>query len=76
MKNWIEKLDAFLSINERDILTHAGKISHEIAIQHAEKQYEEFSEKRIKAQDRLESDFDRSVKMVEQKVKSFPKQKD
>ena len=31
MADWIKKLDAFLTLNERDILTHAGRISHEIA---------------------------------------------
>lgn len=31
MKDWIAKLDAFLNISERDILTHAGKISSEFA---------------------------------------------
>ncbi len=29
MADWIKKLDAFLKVNEREILTHAGKISHE-----------------------------------------------
>jgi hypothetical protein len=70
MKAWIEKLDGFLSLNDRDILRHAGKISHEMAIQHAEKQYEEFNFKRIKKQDELESDFDRSVKMIKGKTKN------
>lgn len=71
MKDWIAKLDGFLSLNERDILMHAGKISHEIAIQHAEKQYEEFNLKRVKKQDELESDFDRSVKIIEEKTKAL-----
>ena len=31
MIGWIKKLDGFLSLNERDILEHAGKISHEMA---------------------------------------------
>lgn len=31
MQDWISKLDAFLNINDREILTHAGKISHEMA---------------------------------------------
>jgi len=78
MKNWIEKLDGFLQLNERDILDHAGKISHELAIRNAEQQYEAFSRQRIKAEDELESDFDRSVKMIEQtaKTRNIPKQKD
>ncbi|NOY57553.1 MAG: virulence RhuM family protein [Calditrichaeota bacterium] len=36
MKNWTEKLDGFLRLNDRNILEHAGKISHEIAKELAE----------------------------------------
>ncbi len=36
MKDWVEKLDAFLKFNERDILQNSGKISHEIAVVLAE----------------------------------------
>ncbi|MEK6646534.1 MAG: virulence RhuM family protein [Candidatus Firestonebacteria bacterium] len=68
MKDWIKKLDGFLSLNERDILTHVGKTSHELAVQRAETQYEEFNLKRIKTNDVKDSDFDRSVKMIEQKA--------
>lgn len=31
MADWIEKLNGFLTLNDRDILTHAGRISHEMA---------------------------------------------
>ena len=37
MKDWIEKLNGFLKLNDRNILEHAGKISHQIAIEKAEK---------------------------------------
>jgi len=33
--DWVSKLDSFLEFNERNILTHAGQISHELAIEHA-----------------------------------------
>jgi len=59
MKDWIKKLDGFLSLNERNILTHAGKISHELAVSHAETQYDKFSLKRIKMNDAQTSDFDK-----------------
>ena len=42
MADWIEKLDGFLKLNERDILTHAGKISHEQALARANEEYEKF----------------------------------
>lgn len=35
MRDWIVKLDDFLRISDRDILTHAGKISHQIALDKA-----------------------------------------
>jgi hypothetical protein len=47
MTDWVKKLDGFLSLNDRDILTHAGKISHLVAKQHAEQQYEAFHQQRL-----------------------------
>ena len=61
MKNWIEKLNGFLTLNDRDILNHAGKISHQIAIELAEKEYEKFS---VVHDKNFESDFDRAVKKL------------
>ena len=43
MKEWVEKLDGFLTLNERDILTHAGRISHEMAQTKAEIEYDKFT---------------------------------
>lgn len=55
MAEWVQKLDTFLQFNDYNVLQNAGNISHEIAKQLAEKQYEQY---RIE-QDRLyESDFD------------------
>jgi hypothetical protein len=62
MRDWIKKLDAFLNLNERAILTHAGQISHEMAIERAEREYDKFHSKQIKMQDRKESDFDKTIK--------------
>jgi hypothetical protein len=64
MRDWIKKLDAFLNLNERAILTHAGQISHEIAIERAESEYDKFHSKQLKAQDRKESDFDKTIKKL------------
>ena len=46
MEQWAEKLDAFLSFNERELLTHAGKIRMEVAQQLAEERYVSFDIKR------------------------------
>ena len=48
MADWIKKLNGFLTLNDRDILNNAGKISHDIAKQHAELQYEQFHQMRQK----------------------------
>jgi len=61
MKDWIEKLDAFLKFSEYEILNNPGAISHEVAQALALKEYEVFK----KEQDHLfESDFDRYIKQV------------
>lgn len=65
MQDRIEKLDAFLKFNEQEILEDAGRVSHEVAIELAEKEYEKFSFQ----QDKLyESDFDRLLKKLPQKI--------
>lgn len=46
MADWVKKLDGFLTLNDRDILDNAGKISHDMAKQHAESQYELFHQQR------------------------------
>jgi len=56
MKYWEEKLNAFLKFNERDILTGAGSISHEVAKELAEKEYEKFNQKRLNEPEK--DDFD------------------
>ena len=61
MADWIAKLDAFLQFNEFDVLTNAGKVSHEVAKELAEQQYESFRT----VQDRtFESDFERASKKL------------
>ena len=64
MKDWITKLDAFLNVNDRNILTHSGKVSHEIAMLLAESEYEKFSRNRLAEQSRKESDFDKLIKKL------------
>jgi len=61
MKDWADRLDAFLQFNERNILEHAGRISHEMAKELAEKEYDQFHQHRIRMQDKEKSDFDRSI---------------
>jgi hypothetical protein len=64
MKDWIEKLHGFLSLNDRDILTSAGKISHEMAIEFAENEYDKFRISSIKEQDKITDDFEKSLEEI------------
>lgn len=49
MRDWHAKLDGFLVINVREILKHAGKVSHELAMEHAESVYNAFHGDRIQS---------------------------
>jgi len=40
MNNWNEKLNGYLSLNDREILNNAGTISHELAKENVEREYE------------------------------------
>jgi hypothetical protein len=64
MVDWIKKLDAFLTLNEREILNHAGRISHEMVKEMAETEYEKFNRRRIRQKDHLDGDFEKTVKQL------------
>lgn len=64
MADWITKLNGFLNLNERAILDHAGKISHQIAVELAEVEYGKFHRQRIHETDQAESDFDAAIKKL------------
>lgn len=66
MTDWVKKLDAFLQFNEYDILQNAGRVSHEVAKQLAEEEYEKF---RVKQDRTFESDFDKEVKKLQSRQK-------
>ncbi len=61
MKDWVEKLDAFLKFNEYEVLQNAGTVSAEVAKSLAEKEYEKF---RVVQDQQYESDFDKEVKKL------------
>lgn len=75
MNDWISKLHGFLTINDRDILNHAGKISHDMAKAFAEAQYEQYNTARINQSDTLEADFDRVIKQLPAASRRKPKNK-
>ena len=61
MKDWVEKLNAFLQFNQKDILQNAGKVTAAIAKEFAENEYEKYRP----VQDKMfESDFDKEIKKL------------
>ncbi|TAF33524.1 MAG: cell filamentation protein Fic [Cytophagales bacterium] len=69
MKDWIQRLDSILQLNGRELLSHAGKISHEMAVEKSGIELEKF---RI-AQKALEKE--QSLKELEQDIKKINPQK-
>lgn len=65
MQDWINKLNGFLQLNDRDILQNSGKVSHELAKELAEKEYDKFNTKRLKIEANIEGDFEKAVKLIE-----------
>lgn len=70
MKDWIKKLNDILTINEREILEHAGTVRKRIADEMAAEEYEKYKEKRklteeIKSLEELEGE----IKLIEKKKK-------
>ena len=70
MKDWIKKLNDILTINEREILEHAGTVRKRIADEMAAEEYEKYKEKRklaekIKSLEELEDE----IKLIEKKKK-------
>jgi hypothetical protein len=59
MDDWVQKLNAFLQFNQRDILDNPGLISAEIAKAFAETEFEKY---RIVQDQLFESDFDKLIK--------------
>ncbi|MBF0231807.1 MAG: virulence RhuM family protein [Desulfamplus sp.] len=65
MQDWLNKLDSFLQISEKELLTHAGSISHQQALEKARAEYDQYRKEEDK---NYISDFDREVnKLLKQK---------
>jgi hypothetical protein len=62
MGDWIKRLDAFLTLNERDILSHAGRISLEMAQSKAELEYDRFKSLASSDLRPVDADFDQATK--------------
>jgi len=68
MKDWLSKLNEFLKITQRDILTDSGKISHSEAIDKARSEYEKWQKKELENPSMIEKDFLEAVKTMKKSL--------
>lgn len=73
MADWIAKLDDFLKVADREVLTHAGSVSHEQAKLKAEAEFEKFRLVRINAESEVEREFEAAARKLEQAAKAAGK---
>ena len=64
MRDWIGKLDDFLRLSDREILTHAGKVSHEAAQAKAELEFEKFRALEASKPSPVEMAFEEAVEKM------------
>lgn len=67
MQDWIERLDAIIQLNGRELLTHAGKITHQLAVEKAHLEYKKFK------QSESEQQKERSLQELEADIKKLTK---
>lgn len=67
MKDWISRLDVIVQLNGKELLTHAGKISHQMALEKSSDEFKKYKE----TQKQIERE--NSLKEIEQDIKSMSK---
>lgn len=73
MQDWLQRVDDFLQMTGNDILTHAGTVSHQQALNKAKEQYTSYKESLKNELSKAEQDF---VKHLEQSTKQLKKKND
>ncbi len=69
MKDWIQRLDVILQLNGRELLTHAGVISQDMAKQRVAVEYKKYKEAKKKI------DYEQSLKELEEDIKKLKPKK-
>ena len=72
MQDWIQKLDDFLKVSEKELLTNTGKISHKYAMETAKVEYDRYRNSEDK---KHISDFDQEMKKLLKSEKNVKKNK-
>jgi len=68
MKDWLERLDDFLRVSRKDLLTHAGKISHEIAEMKALSEFSKYKERMLNELTPIEKHFLESIENKQKEI--------
>ncbi len=66
MKDWIERLDDFLKMTGREVLTNAGTVSHQSALDKARDEYEKYRQQHLNDPSPVEKHFMEAVKEARQ----------
>lgn len=68
MNDWIQRLDAILQLNGRELLSHAGKISHEMAVKKSEEEFEKYqlAQKAIEKEQSLQ-ELEKDIALLKKK---------
>ncbi len=73
MKDWADRLDDFLAMTGNEILTHAGKISHQAALEKAHAEYDKFKELTKNELSQVEKDFIKTIDTTAKQLKNKKK---
>lgn len=69
MSDWIDRLNDFLKMTGREILSHSGKITHQQAIEKAKEEYEKYKQQNINQLSKVELDFIKQIETDENRLK-------
>ncbi len=78
MADWIRKLDDFIRLTDQEILTHAGQISHKVAVSKAEAEFAKFREDQAALPQLVDHHFEQTLlelEKIEGDSKALPKPK-
>lgn len=75
MNDWIKKLDDFLRVSDRELLSHSGKITHNKALKKAHEEYEKFRQNALTQPTKVEEHFIEAEKKLKQ-VESLKKRQE
>jgi hypothetical protein len=71
MKDWLERLDSFLTLSRKDILDHAGKVSSEVAKRKAKKEFSKYRERTLKELTSADLDYLKFIESTQKQIENI-----